>query len=79
MILRPNPAFNTLQVMINALPITLPVTLVMLTVAGTVIKSMPLYLVNNQVTLDISMLPPGAYTLRFICNGKVLTRRFVKT
>lgn len=74
----PNPATKSIQVIINALPITQPAVIQIQTVDGQVIRSLPLYLKDNRTIINISSLKPGAYNLRFACKGKVLVKRFLK-
>ncbi|HYE53800.1 MAG TPA: right-handed parallel beta-helix repeat-containing protein [Chitinophagaceae bacterium] len=78
LVLRPNPAINTLQVMINGLPVLLPVTLTIHGAGGSTLRSYSVYLANNQTIINISFLPPGVYTVRFVCDGKTLAGTFIK-
>lgn len=78
MLVIPNPAAHSIQVIINALPVTQPAVIKIQTTAGQVVKSLPVSLKENRVMLDISSLKAGTYNLVFMCNGKVLVKRFLK-
>ena len=74
----PNPAGNTLNINSDGLMQNKQTTLSVISVSGNVMKTMQLYSQNQTITLDVSSLASGVYTIRFICGDKVVYKQFVK-
>jgi hypothetical protein len=76
--LSPNPATNTIQVNFEGLQTYKKANLSIISLSGSILKTLPLVLSNNKIKLDISSLMPGMYIMRISNDDNIITKKFVK-
>ena len=76
--LSPNPATNQITVSLRTVQHAPNATLQIRSVAGSLIKQMPVSFFTESIPLDISTLSKGTYIVSLLYNGTTLNQKFIK-
>lgn len=74
----PNPAHNILNIYAGGVQKYKRSTISIISSAGVIMKLLQTIDLNHPLTLDVSLLPPGMYTIKFVNANTVIYERFVK-
>ncbi len=74
----PNPVRTTLNISTKGLSQNKPLTISVVSAAGSVIKTIQSNTSNQIVQLDVSSWQSGVYFIKVICGGKLLSQQFIK-
>jgi len=74
----PNPAGNKIQISLNGMAQNQSATLSLYSVSGIKLKTVPVIVTNQPLSLDVSSLTSGVYYIQLNVNGTIVNEKFVK-
>jgi hypothetical protein len=77
MFIFPNPVHNELFLHVNE-PITGKIEITIASIMGSYLQNMQTEMNGTSTRIDISVLPPGFYSLEMKVNGELIRQKFVK-